>query len=70
MRGHLQGYNAQAVTTEDQIVIAAELMTASPDFGHLEPMIDTAERELRAAGVDERAGTILADAGYWHLEQM
>jgi Transposase DDE domain len=70
MRGHLQGYNAQAVTTEDQIVIAAELMTASPDFGHLEPMIDTAERELRAAGADERAGTILADAGYWHLEQM
>jgi transposase len=36
MRGHLQGYSAQAVTTEDQIVIAAELMTASPDFGHLE----------------------------------
>jgi hypothetical protein len=45
-------------------------MIASPDFGHLEPMIDTAERELRAAGVDERAGTILADAGYWQLAQM
>jgi len=55
MRGRLQGYNAQAVTTEEQIVIAAELMTASPDFGHLEPMIETAERELR--GRRRRRGT-------------
>lgn len=70
MRGHLQGYNAQAVTTEDQIVIAAEVMTASPDFGHLEPMIQTAEHELRAAGVTDQLGTVLADAGYWHLDQM
>jgi hypothetical protein len=31
MRGHAQGYNAQAVITEDEIVIAAELTTASPD---------------------------------------
>ena len=70
MRGHLQGYNAQAVTTTQQIVIAAEVMTASPDFGHLEPMIQTAERQLRAAGVTDTLGTVLADAGYWHLDQM
>jgi hypothetical protein len=38
-RGWVQGYNAQAVVTEDQIVIAAELTIDSPDFGHLEPMI-------------------------------
>jgi hypothetical protein len=31
------GYNAQAVCTEDQIVIAAEVTIDSPDFGHLEP---------------------------------
>ena len=38
-RGFIQGYNAQAVCTEGQIVIAAELQTGSPDAGLLEPMI-------------------------------
>jgi hypothetical protein len=32
-RGWVQGYNAQAVTTEDQIVIAAEVHVSSGDFG-------------------------------------
>src|SRR5919198_2103616 len=34
-RGWVQGYNAQAVTTEDQIVIAAEVHVSSADFGQL-----------------------------------
>jgi Transposase DDE domain len=70
MRGWLQGYNAQAATNEQQIVIAAEVMVASPDFGHLEPMLNAARAELRAAGVTETPQTVLADAGYWHQEQM
>jgi hypothetical protein len=45
-------------------------MIASPDFGHLEPMIQAAERQLRDAGVNDTLGTVLADAGYWHLDQM
>ena len=52
-RGFLQGYNAQAVANEHQIVIAAEVMTVAPDFGHLEPMLDAAQRELAAAGVTD-----------------
>src|SRR3982751_1648403 len=52
-RGFLQGYNAQAVANEHQIVIAAEVMTIAPDFGHLEPMLDAAQRELHTAGVIE-----------------
>src|SRR3954452_4244620 len=46
LRGFIQGYNAQAVTNEHQIVVAAEVMTAAPDFGHLEPMLNAAQREL------------------------
>jgi hypothetical protein len=38
-------------------------MTAAPDFGHLEPMLDAAQRELRAAGVTETPGVLLAAAG-------
>ncbi|MBV9366309.1 MAG: transposase [Solirubrobacterales bacterium] len=67
---NIQGYNAQAVVTEQQIVIAAEIVIQSPDFGQLEPMVDAALRELDQAGVSERPRTVLADAGYWHTNQI
>jgi transposase len=70
MRGWLQGYNAQAATNDQQIVIAAEITVDSPDFGHLEPVLDAARSELRAAGVTDTPDVVLADAGYWHQDQM
>ena len=70
LRGFIQGYNAQAVTNEQQIVIAAEVMTAAPDFGHLEPMLAATRRELDAIDVDDVPAVVLADAGYWHQQQM
>jgi len=69
-RGYLQGYNAQAAVNECQIVVAAEINTDSSDFGHLEPMVDVARRELAAAGVPETLDVVVADAGYWHQAQM
>jgi transposase len=69
-RGWVQGYNAQAVCTEDQIVIAADVTVDSPDFGHLEPMITAACNELARAGVEQSPDVVLADAGYWHHVQM
>ena len=69
-RGYKQGYNAQAVVNENQIVIAAEINTDSPDFGHLEPMITAARGQLRKIGILRKPGVVLADAGYWHQEQM
>ncbi len=69
-RGWVQGYNAQAVTTADQIVIAADVTVDSPDFGHLEPMVRAALSELHYARVADTPGTVLADAGYWHQIQM
>lgn len=69
-RGYMQGYNAQAVMTEQQIVIAAEVNSNSPDFGHLGPMITAARAELENAGVTEQLNVALADSGYWHHEQM
>src|SRR2546430_17023473 len=50
-RGYVQGYNAQAVVSENQIVIAAEVNADSPDFGgHLAPRevggLDTAVEQL------------------------
>jgi hypothetical protein len=51
-------------------VVAAEVMPTAPDFGHLESMLDAAQRELHAAGVTETPGVLLADVGYWHQQQM
>ena len=70
MRGWIQGYNAQAVCNERHLIVAAEVMTASPDFGHLGPMVAAARRELANAGVTKPPDVVVADAGYWHLEQM
>jgi hypothetical protein len=43
-RAFIPAYNAQAVTTEQQIVIGVELTTEGVDFEQLEPMIASAER--------------------------
>jgi len=64
-RGWVQGYNAQAVVGEGQIILAAEISTESLDTANLAPMIQTAIGELDAAGVTETPGVVLADAGYW-----
>jgi transposase len=65
----LQGYNAQMAVNERQIVLAAEITTESPDFGHLEPMVRATQRELHEIGLGDPA-VVLADAGYWHQRQM
>jgi transposase len=64
-RGFVQGYNAQAVVTEDQVVIAADISTESLDTANLEPMVADACAALEAAGVSEKPEVVLADAGYW-----
>jgi hypothetical protein len=65
----IQGYNAQAAVNEQQILVACEVTVESPDFGHLEPMVDATERELERAGAD-RPGVVIADAAYRHKRQM
>jgi transposase len=69
-RSYTQGYNAQAVVNENQIVLAAEVSASSPDFGHLQPMVQATKRELQAIGVTETPGVAVADSGYWNEEQM
>jgi hypothetical protein len=69
-RGYVQGYNAQAVCNEHQIVVAAEVSVSSADFGQMGPMITNAETDLARAGITAAPGVVLADAGYWHGEQI
>lgn len=69
-RGFVQGYNAQAVCTDKQVIIAAELSTDSPDGRLLEPMIRAARDELAAVGITEPPDVVLADGGYWNVPQI
>lgn len=66
----IQGYNAQAAVNENQIILAAEVTIESPDFGHLEPMVKATVEEMEKVGVTEAPETVVADAGYWHKQQI
>ena len=63
--GHVQGYNAQAVVTKEQVIVAAEVTQQANDVKQLNSMLEKAKEELRAAGEEEEIGKALADAGYW-----
>jgi transposase len=65
-----QAYNAQAAVNDRQVILAAEISIAAPDFGHLGPMLDTTLSALREQGIEETPEVVLADAGYWHTAQM
>jgi len=64
--GYVQGYNGQAVVTEEQIILAAEVTQQANDVNQLHPMVEKA-RENMAVMAPEASPTIevvLADAGY------
>jgi len=63
--GYVQGYNAQAAVTEEQIIVAAEVTQEANDVNQLQPMIEKTGENLEAAGVEEKPGIALADAGYF-----
>lgn len=70
MGGFLQGYNAQALVNEDQVVVGAEVTNEQNDQGQLHPMLAATVTALEEAGIEERPGQVLADAGYCSEENL
>jgi transposase len=68
--GTVQGYNAQAVTTLHQVIVAAELTDEANDIHQLAPMLKATTTTLAAAGIHERPEALLADSGYWSIENV
>jgi transposase len=68
--GTVQGYNAQAVVTEHQVVVAAALTQQANDLQQLAPMLAAVDQTLAAADIDQRPGRLLADAGYWSIANL
>lgn len=65
-RGYVQGYNAQAIATREQVIVAAEVTDEANDVRQFAPMVEAMACTLRAAGFSASpVGTVLADAGYW-----
>lgn len=68
--GYVQGFNAQAIATVDQWVVAAEATNRVHDAEAFVPMITAAKKNLRRAGVTRRVRTVVADAGYWSIDNV
>lgn len=63
-KGFIQGYNAQAVATKDQIILAAEVTEEENDIRQLHPMIEATQNNLDSLKGEHKMETLLADAGY------
>jgi hypothetical protein len=61
---------SQAVTTMNQVIVAAELTCEANDVHQLDPMLKATATILAAAGVDERPEALLADSGYWSIDDL
>jgi transposase len=61
-KGYVQGYNAQAVATEDQVIVACDVVNEANDFHQFQPMVEQAKQNL--SEIDVSVKTVLADAGY------
>ena len=63
--GWVQGYNAQAMVNDQQIIIACHVSQDANDVGLYQPMVEATLERLDQAGITEPIGLVLADAGYW-----
>lgn len=68
--GYIQGYNAQAVVSEDQLIIAAEITQDENDIQQLRPMIEKAFENTESIEAFEKIESLLGDTGYWNEEQI
>jgi transposase len=64
-KGWDQCGNAQAVTNEHQIILAADVTNQANDVRQTVPMADQTQANLEAAGVKEAIKAMLGDAGYY-----
>lgn len=67
-RGLVQGYNAQAAVTADQVIVGGLLTQEAVDAGLVFQVIDDVVEQLTDAGIDEAGDTVVADAGYANEE--
>lgn len=63
--GLIQGYNAQVMVTEEQIIVATDVTQQESDKLQLQPMVQQTRTNLAVLTPRGWMGTILTDAGYY-----
>jgi transposase len=63
--GFCLGYTAEIAVSDDHVIVAQRVHQATNDNGSLLAMTEAVEREC-----EERPGTVMADCGYYSLEQI
>ena len=70
-RGALvQGYNAQAIVAEGQVILAAAVTNSGNDSNQLSPMLKAARENLEAIEHDGAIKCVLADGAYWNHDDI
>jgi transposase len=67
---HVQGYNAQAVVGDGQVIVAAAVTNSPNDSNQLRPMLEAARKNLERVGHQAPIKCALADGGYWHHDEI
>lgn len=67
-KGLIQGYNAQVMVTEEQIIVAADVTQEATDKLQLQPMVQQARENAAVLTPRSWMGTVLTDAGYYSEE--
>jgi transposase len=63
-KGFIQGYNAQLVASQDQVILAADVTQEENDQHQWRPMMGEMRRNLKATGRENKVKAALGDAGY------
>lgn len=63
-KGYVQGLNAQAVVTQQQVIVAEDVTQQENDKKQLHPMLAQAESNRQAVAIKEKIVVALADCGY------
>lgn len=63
--GFCLGYTAEIAVSDDHLIVAQRVHQAPADHGSLEAMAEAVEREC-----GQRPETVMADAGYYSMEQI
>lgn len=67
---YVQGYNAQAVVGEGQVILAVGVTNSGNDSHQLVPMLTAARENLQAIGHQDPIKCVLADGGYWNHDDI
>jgi len=68
--GGIQGFNAQALVNEHQVIVDAQAFGNGQDYHHVEPMIEGARENLEAIGIEPQSleGKVLVADSNYHSE--